>query len=95
MPAVPVDDPGEPDDFVRSQAAHQEATPEHQEIVKLFYDTHLCRADPTGKFAESGEIVAKSIAYRVMNGPNEFHVIGVIRDFSQGARPLEKHRPAP
>ena len=65
------------------EAAHQEASPEYQEIVKLFYDTHLCRTDPTGKFAESGEIVAKSIAYRVMNGPNEFTITGVIRDWDR------------
>jgi proline iminopeptidase len=65
------------------EAANQEASPEYQDIVKLFYDTHLCRADPTGKFAESGEIVAKSIAYRVMNGPNEFTITGVIKDWDR------------
>ena len=65
------------------EAAGQAASPEYQAIEKLFYDTHLCRADPTGFFAQSGEIVAKSIAYRVMNGPNEFTITGVIKDWDR------------
>jgi proline iminopeptidase len=65
------------------EAAGQQASPEYLEIEKLFYDTHLCRADPTGYFAQSGEIVAKSIAYRVMNGPNEFTITGVIKDWDR------------
>jgi proline iminopeptidase len=65
------------------EAAGQQAGAEYQEIVKLFYDTHLCRADPTGSFAQSGEIIDKSIAYRVMNGPNEFTITGVIKDWDR------------
>ena len=65
------------------EAAGQQAGDEYQGIVKLFYDTHLCRAAPTGHFAESGEIIAKSIAYRVMNGPNEFTITGVIKDWDR------------
>lgn len=65
------------------EAAGQEKDPEYQEIVNLFYARHLCRADPTGSFAQSGEIVANSIAYRVMNGPNEFTVTGVIKDWDR------------
>jgi len=65
------------------EAAGQTASQEYQDIVGLFYATHLCRADPTGDFAQSGEVLAKSIAYRVMNGPNEFTITGVIKDWDR------------
>ena len=65
------------------EAAGQTASQEYQDAVGLFYQTHLCRADPTGHFAESGENIAKSIAYRVMNGPNEFTITGVIKDWDR------------
>jgi proline iminopeptidase len=66
------------------EAAHQEASPEYQQIVELFYATHLCRADPPPpEFLQSVEILGKSIAYRVMNGPNEFTITGVIKDWDR------------
>jgi proline iminopeptidase len=66
------------------EAAHQEASPEYQQIVELFYATHLCRADPPpAEFLQSVEILGKSIAYRVMNGPNEFTITGVIKDWDR------------
>lgn len=65
------------------EAAGKQADPEYQAIVNLFYQTHLCRADPTGSFAQSGEVISKSIAYRVMNGPNEFTITGVIKDWDR------------
>ena len=67
------------------EAAGQTASKEYQDLVGLFYARHLCRADPTGHFAESGAVLAKSIAYRVMNGPNEFTITGVIRDWDRRA----------
>ena len=53
------------------------------ELVEAFYAAHVCRADPTGAFAESGDIIGKSIAYRVMNGPNEFTITGVIKTWDR------------
>lgn len=49
----------------------------------VFYRRHLCRADPWpecvtrafGKLTEHPEV------YHVMNGPSEFQVVGVIRDW--------------
>jgi len=66
------------------EAAHQEASPEYQKLVELFYSLHVCRVSPPPpEAAQSFEIIAKSIAYRVMNGPNEFTITGVIKDWDR------------
>lgn len=67
------------------EAAGQTATPEYQELVGLFYSTHLCRVPPPPEFAASGKNLETSIAYRVMNGPNEFTITGVIKDWDRRA----------
>jgi proline iminopeptidase len=57
---------------------------EYQALVQLFYDLHVCRAKPLPvDAAKSLEICDKSIAYRVMNGPNEFTITGVIKDWDR------------
>ena len=57
---------------------------EYQDLVQLFYDLHVCRAKPTPPDAAASlEIAGKSIAYRVMNGPNEFTITGVIKDWER------------
>jgi proline iminopeptidase len=65
------------------EAAGQTGTPEYQALVMDFYNLHVCRADPTGWFAQSGPVIDSSIAYRVMNGPNEFTITGVIKDWDR------------
>ncbi len=66
------------------EAAHKTDAPEYQALVDLFYRLHLCRADPPPpEYLASLEIVSKSIAYRVMNGPNEFTIVGVIKDWDR------------
>jgi proline iminopeptidase len=66
------------------EAAHQEASPEYEKLTELFYHLHVCRADPwPPEVNQTIEIVSKSIAYRVMNGPNEFTIVGVIKDWDR------------
>ncbi len=65
------------------EAAGQQASPEYQKLVELFYSTHVCRVAPPPETAQSFEIIGKSIAYRVMNGPNEFTIVGVIKDWDR------------
>lgn len=66
------------------EAAHQEDSAEYRKLVQLFYDRHVCRKQPMPpEAAQSLDIVAKSIAYRVMNGPNEFTITGVIKDWER------------
>jgi L-proline amide hydrolase len=57
--------------------------PAYEEAMMVFYRRHVCRADPWpecvtrafGKLTEDPEV------YHVMNGPSEFHVVGVIKDW--------------
>lgn len=66
------------------EAAHRQDTPEYQRLVELFYSLHLCRAKPMPRAVqETSAINAASIAYRVMNGPNEFTITGVIKDWDR------------
>jgi proline iminopeptidase len=66
------------------EAAGQTASPEYEQLTQLFYDLHVCRVKPMPpEAAESLEICGKSIAYRVMNGPNEFTITGVIKDWDR------------
>lgn len=70
----------------KHEAAGTTDDPAYQEAMLVFYRKHVCRLDPwpdyVGRaFAETGQEV-----YNVMNGPSEFHVIGVIKDFDITAR---------
>jgi proline iminopeptidase len=66
------------------EADGKTASPEYDALVQKFYDLHVCRKKPMPpEAAESLEICGKSIAYRVMNGPNEFTIVGVIKDWDR------------
>jgi proline iminopeptidase len=66
------------------EKAGKTETPEYGALVQQFYDLHVCRVKPLPpEAAESFEVGSKSIAYRVMNGPNEFTVTGVIKDWDR------------
>ena len=59
-------------------------TKEYAALTQLFYDLHVCRKKPMPPDAAASlEICDKSIAYRVMNGPNEFTIVGVIKDWDR------------
>ena len=65
----------------KHEAAGTTDDPAYQEAMLVFYRKHVCRLEPwpdyvDRAFAETGQEV-----YNVMNGPSEFHVIGVIKDF--------------
>ncbi len=65
------------------EKAHKDTTPEYQKLVDQFYAAHVMRVPPTPDAQVSFDAVAKSIAYRVMNGPNEFTIVGVIKDWDR------------
>jgi proline iminopeptidase len=66
------------------EKAGKQETPQYQALVETFYRLHVLRvAPPPPDAAASFEIGAKSIAYRVMNGPNEFTIVGVIKDWDR------------
>lgn len=58
-------------------------TPEYAALTQKFYDKHVIRVPPTPDALVSFEALSKSIAYRVMNGPNEFYITGVIKDWDR------------
>ena len=66
------------------EKAHKENTPEYAKLTDQFYHLHVCRADPWPmELNQTAGIIGKSIAYRVMNGPNEFTIVGVIKDWDR------------
>ena len=67
------------------EAAHKETSQEYQDLVGLFYQRHLCRVPFPPEVLATIENLGKSPAYRVMNGPNEFTIVGNIKDWDRRA----------
>lgn len=57
--------------------------PDYQKAMMVFYRRHVCRLDPWPDcLNRSFEKMEKNPeVYRTMNGPSEFHVLGVIKDW--------------
>ena len=74
-------------DRVREELVATTGTePGEDELEAAFSARHFCRADPHPANVErSGAIRKSSVAYRVMNGPNEYTITGVIRDWDRTA----------
>ncbi len=68
------------------EAAGQQSSKEYESLVGVFYARHLCRANPLPpEFDATVANLAKSPAYRVLNGPNEFTITGVMKDWERRA----------
>lgn len=78
---------GMPDGFAAKlrglEAAGKTATPDYAALTQQFYDRYVLRTPPSPDALASFEALAKSIAYRVLNGPNEFTITGRIRDWER------------
>lgn len=76
-----------PDGWAGKVAALEKAgkngTPEYAELVQAFYDKFVLRVPPTPEILATFEALGKSPAYRVLNGPNEFTIIGKIKDWDR------------
>jgi proline-specific peptidase len=81
--------------LLKHEAAGTTDDPAYQEAVQVFYRRHLCRVDPLPDCVNRMvEIMAKDPeVYNTMNGPSEFHVIGVIKDWDIVDRLGEIHVP--
>jgi proline-specific peptidase len=66
--------------------------PEYQEAMTVFYERHVCRVVPMPAHVKRA-LDQAGVVYHVMNGPTEFHVIGVIKDWDQTSRLSEIHVP--
>jgi L-proline amide hydrolase len=69
--------------LLKHEAAGTTDTPEYEEAMMVFYRRHVCRTDPWPDFVNRTfeGLLANPEVYYTMNGPSEFHVIGVIKDF--------------
>lgn len=67
------------------EAAGQQNSREYAAIAQLFYDRHVYRhTGPTSPaWDATAAVIAKSPAYRIMNGPNEFTIIGSMKDWDR------------
>jgi proline-specific peptidase len=61
--------------------------PDYEDAVMEFYRRHLCRLDPwPDPLVRSVENLDGNQVYETMNGPNEFFVIGNLKDWNRTER---------
>jgi proline-specific peptidase len=80
-----------PPDVEQSLRKHEAAgtfdDPEYEEAMMVFYGRHVCRVEWPDYLQRTFEtLMANPEVYYAMNGPSEFHVIGVIKDFDVSGR---------
>jgi L-proline amide hydrolase len=68
----------------RHEAAGTVSDPEYVAATMEFYRRHVCRVEPTpSDFIDSErQMEAEPTVYHTMNGPNEFHVVGTLRNWT-------------
>ena len=77
-----------PPDTQAALTRHEEAgtvtDPEYLAATDEFYRRHVCRVVPTPQdFVDTvAQMEAEPTVYHTMNGPNEFHVLGTLREWS-------------
>jgi len=69
--------------------------PAYQEAMLVFYRRHVCRLDPWPACVERAfkKLEEEPEVYNTMNGPSEFHVIGLLKDWNIVDRLGEIHVP--
>ena len=77
-----------PEDTQRALDRHEAdgtvTDPEYLAATEEFYVRHVCRVTPTPQdFVDTvAQMEAEPTVYHTMNGPNEFHVLGTLREWS-------------
>lgn len=68
----------------RHEADGTVTDPEYLAATREFYRRHVCQVEPMPQdFADSeAQMEAEPTVYHTMNGPNEFHVIGTLRNWT-------------
>ncbi|WP_405824727.1 proline iminopeptidase-family hydrolase [Streptomyces sp. NBC_01390] len=58
--------------------------PDYHAAEQVFYERHVCRTVPAPPEVQAtwDNIAADPTVYHTMNGPNEFHVIGTMKEWS-------------
>jgi L-proline amide hydrolase len=77
-----------PDEVQRTLLEHEAAGstdhPDYRAAEKVYNDRHVCRVvpNPPEVAATFAAIDADPTVYHTMNGPNEFHVVGTLKDWT-------------
>jgi proline-specific peptidase len=80
------------DTLARHEAAGTTDDQEYQDAMQVFYDRHVVRVKPIPEYVQRA-LANTGFVYAYMNGPSEFHVIGVIKDWDRTDRLSEIHVP--
>ena len=80
------------DALSRHEAAGTTDDQEYQDAMQVFYDRHVIRVKPMPEYVQRA-LDNTGFVYAYMNGPSEFHVIGVIKDWDRTDRLSEIHVP--
>ncbi len=69
--------------LLQHEAAGTTDSAEYQQAMVAFYDRHVCRAVPNPPSVQRAfaKLMEWPQVYYTMNGPSEFHVVGVIKDW--------------
>jgi len=69
--------------LLKHEAAGSTDDPAYQEAMLVFYRRHVCRLDPWPDCLNRAfeQLSKDPEVYNTMNGPSEFHVTGVIKDW--------------
>ncbi len=78
--------------LLRHEEAGTTDSTAYQEAMAVFYDRHVVRVKPMPDFVQR-TFDNMGAVYRILNGPSEFHVIGVIKDWDRSDRLSEIHVP--
>lgn len=78
--------------LLRHEEAGTTDDPAYQDAMNVFYARHVCRVIPMPEFVQRA-FDKTGFVYNYMNGPSEFHVIGVIKDWDRTDRLFEIHVP--
>jgi len=72
------------DALLRHEQAGTTDDPEYQKATMDFYERHVCRVVPfPSEVTETFDQIARNpTVYTTMNGPNEFFVVGTLRNWS-------------
>jgi proline-specific peptidase len=77
--------------LLRHEKAGTTSDPEYLQAMQVYYDRHVIRV-PRPDYAQRS-FSRLSRVYYIMNGPSEFHVTGVIKDWDRTERLSEIHVP--
>lgn len=71
--------------LLRHEEAGTTDSQEYRDAVQVFYDRHVCRVRPYPDYVRRA-FDQIGFVYNYMNGPSEFHIVGVIKDWDRTDR---------